>query len=168
MGISEEEGAMAGTAQEGIVKAASLIQARPERVYGILADYHKDHPGILPRKYFRKLEVLEGGKGAGTKTRLEMSVLGSRRTLYHVISEPEPGRVLVESDLSGSSVTTFTVEPRDGGAATLLTIETAFIPRPGFLGGLERRLTSMMLRRIYAEELGLLASYASGKMDIPA
>ena len=54
----------------------------------------------------------QGGIGAGTVIRFQMSALGQKRTLRAEITEPEPGRVLVETYLdSNGAVTTFTVDP---------------------------------------------------------
>jgi hypothetical protein len=89
-----------------------------------------------------------------------MRVLGSTRVFEHVISEPEPGRVLVETDVSGYSTTTFTVDPSGDGFCTRLTIVTDFNARGGLLGRIERWIAASILRRIYAEELRLLAEYA--------
>jgi hypothetical protein len=83
--------------------------------------------------------------------------MGTTRSFCHIISEPEPGRVLVETDADGYSVTTFTVEPQDG--ATRLTIETEFNTRSGLAGRIERFFTSAVLRRIYADELSLITDY---------
>ena len=50
----------------GRADASAVVPASPDVVYKIIADYCHGHPGILPREYFRKVEVLEGGTGAGT------------------------------------------------------------------------------------------------------
>jgi polyketide cyclase/dehydrase/lipid transport protein len=147
------------------VSAAGVIPARPEKVYKILADYRVHHPHIVPREYFRRLEVEEGGVGAGTRTLLEMRVLGATRVVRHVISEPQPGRVLVEADPHGSSRTSFTVDPVPAGEATRLTIATEIETRGGVLGILERFLVKLALRRIYRRELALLESYAARPID---
>jgi hypothetical protein len=143
------------------VSSRGRIEARPARVYAAIADYERQHPNIIPPEYFRRLEVLEGGVGAGTRTRVEMRVLGTTRVFEQVITEPEPGRVLVESNQDGSGVTTFTVEPADGGEASVVTIATDMVARPGVPGALERLLTSMLLPRIYRKELARLADYVA-------
>ncbi|HTO93379.1 MAG TPA: SRPBCC family protein [Bacteroidota bacterium] len=140
----------------------SLIQAPPDRVYAVIRDYREHHPRILPRKYFRNLTVTEGGIGAGTHASVEMRVLGVSRALHFVVSEPTPGRVLVEATPDGSTVTTFTVEPTPGGAATRLTFSTEFTTREGFSGAIERMTTTVMLRRIYRKEMQQLAEYIAG------
>jgi hypothetical protein len=136
-------------------------------VYAVIADYRRHHPRIVPPEYFLKLEVLEGGVGAGTRTRVRMRVLGTTREFEHVITEPEPGRVLMEADEDGSNATTFTLNPTDGGASTRLTINTELVARPGIPGVLERVLSSWMLRRIYSKEMALLAKYVARERENP-
>jgi hypothetical protein len=139
------------------VEASGEVPAPPSRVYAILSDYREHHPRILPRQ-FRKLEVEEGGTGAGTVFRLEMEVLGKHRSTRGTVTEPEPGRVLAEAYPENEAVTTFTLDPAPAG--TRVTIATEWTPRPGLLGRLESFMTGALLRRIYAEELKLLAAYA--------
>src|SRR5262249_42772307 len=128
--------------------------------FSIIADYRTAHLAILPRSYFKKLDVLEGGIGAGTRVRGEMRVLGRRVTFEHVVSEPEPGRTLQEADVTGSSVTRFVVDAIDAGSR--LWIETWFkTEREGVPGRIERWATSAMLQRIYREELDLIERYAA-------
>jgi uncharacterized protein YndB with AHSA1/START domain len=136
------------------VAASAVIPAPPQRVYEILANYHQHHPRIVPPEYFRRIDVLQGGIGAGTRTRIEMRVLGVTRVFEHVVSEPEPGRVLVESEPDGSNPTTFTVDPSAGGA-THLTISTELKGR----GVIEAWLSSLMLPRIYRAELARITEY---------
>lgn len=138
--------------------ATAQIAAAPERVYGIIADYENEHPHILPRPWFGALAVERGGVGAGTIIRFQMSVLGSTRVARSEISEPEPGRLVVERDLDGQFVTSFRVEPSAGG--TLVTIATEWTPRVGVRGRVERLITALILRHIYARELVLLTERA--------
>ncbi len=143
------------------VAASAIIRAPAARVYGILADYRQHHPHIVPSEYFRSIEVEQGGVGAGTRTRIEMRVLGMTKRVTHVIREPEPGRVLEEVDTSGYSTTTFVVDPADNGTSAKVSIHTTFAVRPGLRGTLERLLTASVLRRIYAKELVRLGDYAA-------
>jgi hypothetical protein len=72
------------------------------------------------------------------------------------VSEPEPGRVLVES---GSGLTTtFTVEPAEAGRSSQVTIAAEATPSPGLQGWIERMVTPALLR----DELRLLAKYVQG------
>jgi hypothetical protein len=103
--------------------------------------------------------VEQGGIGAGTIVRVTMRVAGSTRRLRHAVSEPEPGRVLVESDLDGLSTTTFSVEP-EGDRACRLTIATDFKTRDGWLGAIERFLIRRLTDRMYPAEIALVAARA--------
>jgi hypothetical protein len=142
------------------VGVSGKVAAPAARVYTVIADYRQHHPHIIPPEYFRRLDVLAGGVGAGTRTRVEMRILGAAREFEQVVTEPEPGRVLREANSDGS-VTTFTVE--DGGdGETQVTISTELPRRPGLAGALERPLTSMVLRRIYRKEIARLAEYVAG------
>jgi hypothetical protein len=143
------------------VSSSLKIKARPDLIYGTIADYSKQHPQIVPPEYFSRLEVLQGGVGAGTRTRVEMRLLGSTRVFEQVVTEPEPGRVIMESNADGSGVTTFTVDAADGGDSAHVTIATEIPGRPGVSGLLERWLVSIMLPRIYRKELALLASHVT-------
>ena len=96
------------------VEVSTPIDATPDMVYGILADYREGHPAILPKEYFTDMSVIEGGQGAGTVIDVKMSVMGVERDYRFKITEPEPGRVLIESDEVAGVVTTFTVDPVDG------------------------------------------------------
>jgi hypothetical protein len=148
-------------ARRGRASASAEIAASPSRVYGILIDYREEHPLILPSRYFSALEIEGGGIGAGTRLRVTMRVLGSTRTFRQVVTEPEPGRVIVEADVDGANVTTFTVDPAGGGASSRVTIATDYAVRPGVRGLVERLLAARMLARIYRAELALLAKRAA-------
>jgi hypothetical protein len=143
------------------VSAAALISARPEQAYAVIADYHDGHPRILPRPPFVSLQVEEGGIGAGTVIRAQMRVLGRVQTFRAAIAEPEPGRVLTETDLDTGMVTTFTVDPRRDGRNAHVTITTDMEIRDGILGTLQGWFTTRFLRPAYEEELVLLAGVAA-------
>ncbi len=140
--------------------AQATIPAPPAQVYAIIADYHQGHPAILPPRYFTGLTVTTGGQGAGTTVTVHMNVYGSRAVLTMTVSEPEPGRVLVEEDPAAGVVTTFTVDPVDDGQQARVTIATTARASPGLRGWLEKRLNPAIMRRIYHEELGRLAAVA--------
>ncbi len=143
------------------VSTTGKIRARPAQVYAVIADYERQHPHIVPPEYFRRLEVIEGGVGAGTRTRVKMRVLGRTRVFEQVVTEPEPGRRLMETNQDGSGVTTFTVDDADGGESARVTIATDLMGRPGVSGFLERLFASLMLARIYRRELARLADYVA-------
>ena len=139
---------------------SAVIPAPPARVYGIVADYHLGHPHILPME-FHDLVVEKGGVGEGTEIRFQATLFGRTATLRAVITEPEPGRVLVESYPATGDVTTFTADPAEGGRATRMTISTVMRGRGGVAGLIERLLLPRVLRRVYVEELKRLAEVAA-------
>lgn len=142
--------------------ASAEIDAPAETVYGVFADYRVGHPGILPKKHFSGWEVESGGQGAGTVVRFRMRVLGATRLARAVVTEPEPGRVLVESYPADDVVTTFTVDPLPGGRSRV-TIVSDIPRRRGIAGWIEGMLVPRALRPIFAEELRLLAEYVRGR-----
>ena len=74
------------------------------------------------------------------------------------ISEPEPGRVLIETNHEGRhAITTFTVSGTADGRKADVTIATELTERTGVAGVLERFLTTRTLRPRYKEELARLA-----------
>src|SRR5919107_1939926 len=107
--------------------ATATMEAPPERVYGIIADYQAGHPRILPAPYFSNLRVDEGGVGAGTRFHFDVRAFGQTQTLHSEVSEPVTGRELVERYPATGVVTTFRVEPQAGGGSRV-TIESA-MPR---------------------------------------
>lgn len=142
------------------VQASAPIQAPAHVAYGIIADYRNGHPHILP-PYFSNLVVDEGGIGAGTRIRFDMTLLGQKQRYCATVTEPEPGRVLMEDNgPEAGSVTTFTVDPALQGAAAQVTITTKFTQRPGLGGRIERFLIGFFVPRIYAQELQLLDKVA--------
>lgn len=145
-----------------IVSASAIIPARRERVYSLIANYRDGHPRILP-KQFSNLIVDQGGTGAGTIIRFQMSVFGRKQTFRAAITEPEPGRVLVETDLDANgAITTFTINPGTAPADSNVTISTELRVRSGFLGKIEKTLATLLLRPMYVKELENLARVATG------
>jgi hypothetical protein len=141
------------------IAASATVRADAARVWAILADYHEGHPRILPRPPFTGLEVERGGIGAGTIIRYGLRVPGGgTRAARAEVAEPEPGRVLSETDLANGTVTTFTVEP--AGAECRVTIATALPERRGILGWIEHVLAARFLHGVYQRELRLLAQAA--------
>lgn len=141
------------------ISASAVIPAAPRRVYGIIADYRNGHPNIVPPKYFRNLVVEEGGIGQGTKIRFEMVLFGIAQEAQSTVAEPEPGRVLVESTTDGLAVTRFIVEPTDDGKAANVTISSDMKS----MGPIGNAILRFLFKRIYREELALLADYVARK-----
>ena len=149
---------LTGTGPVYTVEAAARIEAAPERLYGLIADYVGGHPRIVPPQYFRDFVVRRGGYGAGTEVEFSMIAGGRTRRVVAEITEPVPGRVLVETIPSDGVVTTFRVEPAGTGAD--VTIATDLRRKPGLAGTIEKWLASRLLPRIYREELARLADVA--------
>jgi len=140
-----------------VVSAEATVAAPAETVYGYLADMRDHHPRFLPPA-FSDFQVEAGGIGSGTVTRFTLTAGGRTREYRMKIAEPEPGRVLTESDMNSSAVTTFTVTPQSG--ASVVRISTAWDGAAGIGGIFERMFAPRVLRGIYSDELRRLDAYA--------
>jgi uncharacterized membrane protein len=144
----------------------ALVQASAQRtidapagaVYGYIADMREHHPNFLPPA-FSEFTVESGGVGAGTVTRFKLNAGGRAREYRMEVAEPEPGRVLTESDTASSLVTTFTVEPE--GERSRVQIATTWEGAGGIGGFFERMFAPRVMRRLYEDELERLSRYAS-------
>jgi hypothetical protein len=141
------------------IDASAAIPAPARVVYGLLSDYRQGHPSILPPEYFEGLVVEAGGVGAGTRIRFTMKAFGRRESSRAHVTEPQPGRVLVETVEGRNIVTTFTVEPA-GEDAALVTLSTEY-PAQGMRGWFEALFVPGYLKKVYAAELSLLARRAA-------
>jgi hypothetical protein len=137
------------------VEATADIGAPAADVYGMIADYRIGHQRIVPPRYFRNLEVEEGGYGNGTLIRYDLLAFGRTNHARARVTEPDPGRVVVETDLDRGAVTSFIVE-RQGAARSRVTIATEMPTPGGFLGWLERAMMGSFLKRVFVAELSLL------------
>lgn len=140
-------------------QATRTVAAAPERVYAVFSDYDVAHPAILPRPYFDEITVEEGGQGAGTVVRVRMKAMGVENNYRLTVTEPEPGRRLVEADPAAGVETTFLVEPHNGGRESQVTITIDTEASPGVKGWVERLILPPFSRRILQKELQLLADY---------
>ena len=136
--------------------AERTIDAPADEVYGYLADMHA-HPRFLPPA-FSDFQVEEGGVGAGSVTRFAVTAGGRTRNYRMRVTEPAPGRTLVEADTNSSLVTTFNVEPQ--GGKSLVRISTSWDGAAGIGGFFERTFAPKALRRLYLDELERLNAYA--------
>ncbi len=139
------------------VSAERAIDAPADTVYGYLADMREHHPRFLPPA-FSDFQVESGGVGAGTVTRFKVTAGGRSRDYRMQVAEPEPGRVLTESDTNSSLVTTFTVNP--DGARSQVRIATSWEGAGGVGGFFERMFAPRVMRGIYVDELERLNAYA--------
>src|SRR5258708_35597264 len=92
-------------------QASAILNARAADVYATIADYKEGHPKILPKENLYDLQVEQGGYGEGTIIRFKARLAGTEQSFYQRVSEPEPGRVLIEQDIDSVQMesTTFTV-----------------------------------------------------------
>jgi hypothetical protein len=139
------------------VSAEGAVDAPADVVYGYLADMREHHPRFLPPA-FSDFEVESGGVGAGTITRFKVNAGGRSRAHRMQVAEPEPGRVLTESDTQSSLVTTTTVEP--DGPRSRVKISTTWEGARGIGGLFERMFAPRVMQGIYADELERLGAYA--------
>jgi Polyketide cyclase / dehydrase and lipid transport len=138
------------------VSAERVIAAPAEAVYAFIADYATHHrpEGFLPPA-FSGMQILSGGVGAGTVFRLDVTLRGRTRPMTAEVTEPEPGRVLVET--SPGVVTRFTVDPAPGGCR--VRFDSA-LDDGGFMGLMNRLFAARLLEPMYADELARLERYA--------
>lgn len=141
----------------------ALIQARPEDVYAVLADYRHEHAHIVPRKYVRNLEVESGGVGAGTIIRYRARAFGIERPSRALIREPEPGRILVEQETTSTLKTIFTVTPAQDGQLTHVQISSHWEPSRNPIKAIEQLLYPLIMRDMFAQSLQLMATYVGKK-----
>ncbi len=151
------------------MKAVGVLDARPEDVYATIADYRQAHPSILPQRNLYDLRVEQGGQGAGTVIRFKARVLGVEQAFYQRVSEPEPGRVLVEQDIdpAQNGSTTFTVIPVDQGQRSRVEIVSRRNASPGLRGVIERSIVPLVLQGAYRQELHLLEAAAQKRSASP-
>ncbi|MBE2270460.1 MAG: SRPBCC family protein [Anaerolinea sp.] len=141
------------------IEESAVIDARTEDVYAVIRDYEVGHPAILPKPYFTGVTVLEGGVGAGTKVRVDMNVMGRKSAFTATITEPQPGRLLNESSPVEGISTDFIFEPLENGTKTRLTFRTDMRLPSGVAGFIQNLMLKPLMRRMYREELALIAAY---------
>jgi uncharacterized protein YndB with AHSA1/START domain len=146
------------------VKADAILNAQPEDVYATIADYRQGHPRILPKENLYDLQVEAGGYGEGTVMRFKARTWGMEQSFHHRVTEPEPGKVLVEQDVDPTIrpqvTTTFTVTPVEQGAKSRVEISTTMVSSAGLKGLVERFVVSRANPPVYRKELKLLESVA--------
>jgi uncharacterized protein YndB with AHSA1/START domain len=140
-----------------VASAERSIDAPADEVYSYLADMHQ-HQRFLPPA-FSDFQIEQGGVGAGTVTSFKITAGGRTRSYRMQISEPTPGRTLVETDTGSSLVTTFNVTPQ--GDKSLVSITTSWDGASGIGGFFERTFAPRAVRRLYLDELDRLNAYAT-------
>ncbi len=141
--------------------AERLVDAPADIVYRCIADYRHHHrpEGFLPPA-FSDLRVERGGVGAGTVFSVMTTLAGRSRSMTAEVSEPEPGRVLVET--SPTVRTAFTVEPE--GTRSRVRFDTV-VQAGGLEGLLTRLFAGRLLGPLYRDELERLERYAQANAD---
>jgi len=135
------------------------IDAPPAAVYAVFADYRGAHPQIVPKPEFGDVIVEKGGQGAGTVYRTSTTVMGQTIEYHMEVSEPEPGRKLVETDKKLGIVTAFIIDPLEGGKKSRVTLATDWTPHGGVMGWIEKMTTPGFMRKLYARELQNVQEY---------
>ncbi len=138
------------------VEQEGAVGAPAELTYQLIAD-DEHHKCFLPDA-FSNFEVLEGGVGAGTLHRFTLTAGKRVREYVMRVDEPEPGRIITETDQNSSLVTSFTVTP-DGDSCRVL-IRTQWDGAGGIGGFFERTFAPKVMRGMYADELARLDRYA--------
>ena len=139
------------------VTTERAIGAPAEAVYGYIADMRNHHPRFLPAA-FSEFEVESGGIGAGTVIKYALTAGGRTRRFRTLVAEPEPGRVLTESDTNSSAVTTFTVTPH--GQSSDVQITCSWTGASGVGGFFERVFAPRAMRSILTDQLERMDAYA--------
>jgi uncharacterized protein YndB with AHSA1/START domain len=139
------------------ILAERVLDAPADVVYRCLADYEHHHrpEGFLPPSFF-DFRVERGGYGAGTVISYKTSFGGRVRPMTAEVSEPQPGRVLVESGPGATTV--FSVEPV-GNDKARVRFDTTLEDR-GLQGLLMRVVAPRLVVPLYFDELRRLEQHA--------
>jgi hypothetical protein len=139
-----------------VVSTQRTVNAPADVVYSYIADM-QHHQRFLPGE-FSDFTVVSGGVGAGSVVTFTVTAAGRRRDYRMRIDEPDPGRVLTETDQNSSLVTTYTVTPASPETSTV-RIETTWQGATGIGGFFERTFAPPATRRLYAQALDRLDTY---------
>jgi uncharacterized protein YndB with AHSA1/START domain len=130
------------------------VAAPPAKAFAFLRDY-RQRPSIMPPNV-SEYQVESGGEGSGTVVRYRLRA-GKRERAYHLeVEETAPGRELRESDKGSTFVTTWTLEPAEGGQKTLVRLHSQWQGAGGVGGIFERIFAPRGLGRIYDDLLSRL------------
>ena len=139
--------------------ADASVDAKPDAVYQVLADYTTHHPRIMPPSMFSDLRVEEGGVGDGTVFHITLHAPGKRQRLHMRVAEPDPGAELTETNIDTGQVTVFRVERDPEGTGTLARISSDWETAGGVSGAVDRLLTPAFMGRIFHKQLEDLGRY---------
>jgi hypothetical protein len=144
---------------EARAEVQATIQARPDAVYQVIADYRTHHPNIMPPSLFSRIEVESGGIGTGTTFHITLHLAGTKKRMHMRVAEPDPGHVLTETNVDTGVVTAFEVTPAAADGATLTRISSNWETAPGVRGAVDRLTTPPLMRWIFRKQLRQLARY---------
>jgi carbon monoxide dehydrogenase subunit G len=131
-----------------------IVDAPPAVAFAFLRDYQK-RSRILPPN-ISGYQVESGGEGSGTVVRYRLRA-GRRERAYHLeVEETTAGRELRERDKGSTFVTTWTVEPAEGGKKTSVRLHSQWRGAGGVGGIFERIFAPRGLGRIYDDLLSRL------------
>lgn len=152
------------------VQSERVVDASPDTVYNVLADYRGARPRILPPEHYLDYRVESGGTGAGTTFHYRLRAGGRERPYTMISSEPAPGRVITEQDSHSSLTSTWTLTPLGDGQRTRVQLATEWEGGSGIGGFFERTFAPSGLRRIYAELLNRLDQHVTqpGRAPLPS
>jgi hypothetical protein len=137
------------------VQVTRAYGSSPEAMFAALADYSGLRPRILPPE-MTDFTVLSGGTGAGTRFTYDLHA--TKRRTRHVdatVTEPQPGRTLLEADTNSTLTVRWDVAPAAGGGTVTATL--SWQGSSGIGGFFERRFAPLGIKRIYSAELDRLA-----------
>jgi hypothetical protein len=137
------------------VRSERLVKQPSNFVHHLFADFVNHHPKFLPPSFIN-LNIESGGYGAGTV----YTFSNRARAFRMLVTEPDPGRILIEHDQLSNLETTFTFMPE--GEQTRITFETAWESASGLPGVLEAWFAPMLMRGLYRDELNRFEAYANG------
>lgn len=150
------------------IQARYEIDAPPQAIYNVIADYRVGHQAILPRPAFEEMVVDEGGFGAGTVIRLRVRIFGKAYFYHQRVTEPEPGRVIQETDINTGQLTRFFIDPLNGGQRTRVTIASEFPAQSKAFIFLERIMHQFITKRLFNIELRQLEAYVKTQAGVQA
>lgn len=132
------------------IETEVVVPACAAAVYRVLADYAGARRRLQPRRFVARSRVKAGGIGGGTRLDVLLHGPHDGLPLDVVVTEPEAGTVLVESDAAAGVRRTFVLEPCDRGTHTrvqaVLDIDARHVGGP--LEHALRELHAMELARL--------------------
>lgn len=145
------------------IEAERVIDAAPDQVYNMVADYRTTHKNILPPDTYIDYQVEQGGQGAGTvfSYKMKTPMRPEPRAYKMQVSTPTPGSILQESDQNSTMVTTWTVSPAEGGSKSRVRVTVEWESSAKGMGGfMERTFAPGATKRIYENVLARLETEA--------